>query len=100
VFVRGGFWSQCLGFRAALFNFNFFRVYNKTEKTQKLAKKKWVCCYYYHYILEVKLFGFVIKWYYYYYYLFSFSFGVQNGMKGAFKCWNRCLLVCSDKNMP
>jgi len=42
VFVRGGFWSQCLGFRvlgSTFFIFLDFWVYNKTEKTKKLAKK-------------------------------------------------------------
>jgi hypothetical protein len=41
VFVRGGFWSQGLGFRVlgSTSFFFVFWVYNKTEKTQKTCKK-------------------------------------------------------------
>ncbi len=75
MFVRGGFWSQCLGFRVLGSTFLFFWTFGftiKLKKQKNLQKKLglllllslyfggeiiWVCYYYYyyHYIFEVKL---------------------------------------------
>jgi hypothetical protein len=73
--VRGGFWSQCSGFRVLGSTFVFvFWVYNKTEKTQKLAKKLGLL------LLLSIYFGGEIIWvyyYYYYYYYYHYIFEVK-----------------------